>query len=285
MRLQPFLVNALSRSIIANALYMLYRYLYVVLVRGLKVSSADKLVRGQRRPKLAVIGCGPSINQLDADFFDKLEDYDIAAFSHAALLPTRIDYYMYEIPEGELLKQHEALLYPALKQKQEAGLLHGLTLKNPHSKSSSFQALFPSCINTMTFPIHLKSAKKIKQFIKLISAFGLAKKYFFQSRASLFATCYWADALGYEEILLIGIDLNSPQYFYEEKNHWLTQTIPNPFSEEELQDVKAHPTNDSATGLKVETALALLKESMQAEVFINNPNSALASVFKYKEKP
>lgn len=285
MRLQPFLINVLSRSIIANALYMLYRYLYVVLVRGLKVSRADALVKPQRRRKLALIGCGPSINQLDTDFFDKLEDYDIAALSYAALLPTRIDYYMYEVPKGELLKQHKALLYPVLKEKEKAGLLRGVTLKNPHSKSSFFRRQFPSSINTMTFPIHLKSAKKIKQFIHLIRRFGLAKKYFFQSRASLFAACYWADALGYEEILLIGIDLNSPKYFYEEENHWLSHIIPNPYPEEILSVVTAHPTNDSSKGLKVETALALLKESMQAEVFINNPNSALASVFKYKEKP
>lgn len=285
MRLHILLVKLLSRSIIVNILYMLYRYLFVILVRKQAVVRADSMVKPDRKRKLAVVGCGPSINKLDDDYFERLQDYDITAFSYAALLPINIKYYLYEIPEGTLLQHHEALLYPGLKEKEQQGKLQNIMLKNPHSRENRFYELFPSVLSSMTFPIHVQSTRKLNRMLKLINRMGLASWYFFQARASLFSTCYWADALGYEEILLIGIDLNTLRYFYEEENKWVKEAIPNPFPDENIEKEDVHPTNDEERGIKLEDAMSVLKDNISAKVFVSNPDSALASIFEHKSEP
>lgn len=133
----------------------------------------------------------------------------------------------------------------------------------------------------MTFPIQLRSPKKLALMLKIIDFFGLASKYFFQARASLFSTCYWADSLGYEEILLVGIDLNTSKYFYEEESKWVNTNIPNPYPDDILEK-DVHPTNDEDLGIKLEDAMAVLKNRISATVYVNNPDSALAGIFEHK---
>ena len=131
----------------------------------------------------------------------------------------------------------------------------------------------------MTLPIQAESAVKIKKVLKLVSKLNLDKQYFFQVRASLFSTCFWADALGYEEILLVGIDLNSPDYFYENESKWLDTVIPNPFFDTK-QDYELHPTNDESAGFSLVEAMRLLDSHIKADIKIQNPDSLLAQHFK-----
>ena len=273
------IIKFLNVSVVANAVHMLMRYLKAVLGRGRQVVAADSVVPTQRKKKLAVIGCGPSINSLSDDFFDNIEDYDVTAFSYAALLPIKnIDYYLYEIPRGTLQQHHEAFLYPELKKREAAGTLKQIMLKNPHAKEGLFYQLFPSVSSSMTFAIHMQTQDGLRRILKLLSWLGLAKKAFFQARASLFSTCYWADALGYEEILLVGIDLNTSLYFYEEDSKWLDVNIPNPYPDDEISS-DVHPTNDGTKGLRLEDAMYVLKEHVSAQILVQNSRSSLAKYF------
>lgn len=281
-QLSTLLHKLLAQSVAINLLYMVYRHAKVKFGRRQKIETVDDLTASGRKRKLAIIGCGPSINDLDDDFFERLGDYDVAAFSYAALLPVNIKFYFYELPQGILLKHHEEFLYPELISKKEKEMLEHFILKNPHAKGRELFKLFPELKSSMTFPIHLRSTKKLAQMLGILDFFKLAAKYFFQARASLFSACYWADALGYEEILLVGIDLNSSKYFYEANSKWIPFQIPNPFVEEELV-TDVHPTNDEAMGIKLEDAMSVLKERMSAKVYLSNPDSALSSIFKYKE--
>jgi len=279
MASESFLIKLLNVSVVANIAHMLMRYLKAVIGRGRQVVAADSIVPPQRKKKLAVIGCGPSINNLPDDFFDNLDDYDVTAFSYAALLPIKdIHYYLYEIPRGTLQQHHEAFLYPTLKERETSGSLKQIMLKNPHAREGMFYDLFPRVTSSMTFAMHMQTSVSLKSMLKFLSRLGLAKKAFFQTRASLFSTCYWADALGYEEILLVGIDLNTSKYFYEEDSKWINVHIPNPYPDEEIsKDV--HPTNDGTRGLKLEDAMLVLKEHISANILIQNPTSALAKSF------
>ena len=284
MRLNTYLVKLLSHSILTNIVYMLYRYFKVVIGRKQRIVTADNMVMADRKSKLAVIGCGPSINELDDDFFEQLDDYDVTVFSYAALLPVHIKYYLYEIPRGTLQQHHEEFLYPDLQKKGIEGKIEHIMLKNPHAKEGMFYKLFPSVLSSMTFPIQLRSPNKLAVMLKIIDFFGLASKYFFQARASLFATCYWADALGYDEILLVGIDLNTSKYFYEKDSKWVSTDIPNPYPDDVLEK-DIHPTNDEELGIRLEDAMSVLKESISAKIYVNNPQSALAKIFEHKSKP
>lgn len=277
--------RVLKHSALVNLAYMLYRYLIVAVFRKQKVVSAEKMLSSHRKPKLMVLGCGASINDLDSDFFEQISDYDVTAFSYAALLPVDVDYYLYEIPSGTLLKHHEEILYPRLVEKKENGGLKHLLLKNPHATNNRFYELFPSVLASMTFPIHILSIKKLSFLIGFFKRAGLSKKYFFQSRASLFSTCLWADSVGYEEILLVGIDLNTAKYFYEEENKWFDFRIPNPFPDVKTMSKDVHPTNDEDLGLKVEDAMRVLGSKVKARIFVSNPHSALASIFQVKLRP
>ena len=264
-----------------NILYMAYRYIKVLFKTKFTTLSVAHLKQRRKKNKLAIIGCGPSINNLPDDFFSHLADYDIAAYSYAALLPINITYYLYELPEGDLLTHHECFLYPELCKKYKRGQINNFILKNPHIKGGSLKEHFPDFVSSMTFPIQVTAKKRIKLFLKLISGLGLAKSYFFQVRASLFSTCYWGDALGYDEILLIGIDLNSPEYFYEKPSKWLDQPIPNPlFHVKESFDV--HPTNDDSLGVRVEDGLTLLAGHIEAKIKVQSQNSLLAKYFPVK---
>ncbi len=285
MHSRNLLNNLLAGSAFFNLLYMCYRLGVVLVCRRERLTAADTMVGEQRKSKLAVIGCGPSINELKADYFDQLQDYDVTVFSYAALLPVEIDYYLYEIPSGTLLTHHEEFLYPELLEKVKARRLKNILLKNPHSDGGRFYRLFSPVLSSMTFPIHVRSLSKLKTLIKLIQKLGLSRKYFFQARASLFSTCFWADAVGYEEILLIGIDLNTSKYFYEdEDNQWGIVNIPNPFPDEVLtKDI--HPTNDEDKGLKLEDAMKTLKGCISAKICVANPESALAGIFESKQTP
>lgn len=142
MRLNTLLLKLLANSVIANILYMLYRHLKVALGSDQKIVTADGMVNSGRKSKLAVIGCGPSINKLDDDFFDTLHDYDITAFSYAALLPLDITYYLYEIPRGTLQQHHEEFLYPGLKQKEKERNCGISFLKTPTPRKGCFMIYF-----------------------------------------------------------------------------------------------------------------------------------------------
>ena len=278
-----YLHKALSRSIALNLFYMLYRYLKVLLLGKRNLLSAQQLAV-HRKSKLLIIGGGPSINKLDKDFFNKLQDYDVAAFSYAALLPVKIKYYFYEVPQGQLLNHHQRYLYPTLKHKHESKEIEHFILKNHNSNAKGLFNRFPFFKPSITFPIHISSVDRLFRMLKLVDFFKLSAKYFFQVRASLFSVCYWADALGYKEILLVGIDLNSSKYFYEGPNPWLVEQVPNPFSEDE-QAVDAHPTSENTDGIKLHTAMEVLNEHISAKVYINNPRSALADIFEHKAEP
>jgi hypothetical protein len=258
----------------------MYRIAFVRLVRWRRVSSASSLISSElRKKKLLVLGCGPSINQLPEDFFDRTDEFDIVAFSYAALLPTRITYYLYEIPEGELLKNHEDFLFPTLKQKTESGEISHVMLKNPHGAEGRFFELFPGAPASQTLALHLRSLGKLRRVVRFLRWSGLSKHFFFQSRASLFSTCLWADSVGYEQVVLAGIDLNTARYFYEEPSPWVDTEIPNPYPGETFTEQAVHPTNDERRGLKVEDAMSVLQAECDARIFILNPKSALSRLF------
>ena len=275
------LLKLLNRSVGFNLLYLSYRHLKVKLRWRQKVGSVDKLVECGRKRKLAIIGCGPSINELDDDFFEYLGDYDVAAFSYAALLPVHIKYYLYELPQGGLFKHHERFLYPEVERKQKVGKLEHFILKNANAKDAKQFNRFSDIKVSTTFPIHVKAIKKLRGVLDVIDFFNLASKYFFQVRSSLFSACYWADALGYEEILLVGIDLNSSEYFYERESKWLSVQIPNPFYAEQLSPGRL-VVQDNLKGVKLTEAMSVLNERLQSKVYLTNPDSALAPLFQHK---
>lgn len=270
----------LAHSVSANILYVIYRIVFVRLVRRQRISSANSLIsRELRKKKLLVLGCGPSINHLPTDFFERTDEFDIVAFSYAALLPSRITYYLYEIPEGELLKNHEEFLFPTLKQKTDSGEISRIMLKNPHSSEGRFFELFPEAPASLTLALHLRSFGKLRWVLRFLRWSGLRKHFFFQSRASLFSTCFWADSVGYEQVVLAGIDLNTARYFYEEPSPWIDVKIPNPYPAETFSEDSVHPTNDESRGLKVEDAMGILQEECRVRIFILNPKSALSALF------
>jgi len=277
---RSFSDTLLAHSVSANILYVIYRIAFVRIARRQRISSASRFISSEfRKKKLLVLGCGPSINQLPADFFNRIAEFDIVAFSYAALLPTRITYYLYEIPEGELLKNHEDFLFPALKYKTDSGEIRHVMLKNPHSAEGRFFELFPNAPASLTLALHLRSLSKLKWVLRFLRWTGLRKHFFFQSRASLFSTCFWADSVGYEEVVLAGIDLNTARYFYEEPSPWVDVKIPNPYPGETFSENSVHPTNDESRGLKVEDAMGVLKAECDARISIVNPKSALSRLF------
>ncbi|UAA39147.1 hypothetical protein KIH87_01920 [Paraneptunicella aestuarii] len=282
-QLNTLLHKLLAQSIAFNLLHMLYHYVKIKVWGRQSIEPVGKFTQSGHKRKLAIIGCGPSVNDLDDDFFEQLGDYDVAAFSYAALLPVNIEFYFYELPRGTLLRQHQQFLYPELVKKQEKGMLRHFILKNTNAKGKQLLEPFSELKLSITFPIHLRSTRKLAQLLDILDFFKLTSRYFFQPRASLFSICHWADAMGYEEILLVGIDLNSSKYFYEENSKWLTVKIPNPFSDEELSS-GVHPVNDEKIGIKLTDAMLVLSKRLKAKVYLTNPESALASMFECKNE-
>lgn len=269
----------LANLVVANVAYFLYRLLLVLLVKRRKVVSVNTIVDSGRKDKLAIIGCGSSINNLPEDLADKLADYDIAALSYAALLPVQIDYYFYEVPRGVLCKEHEIFLYPELKAKLERGDIKHFLLKNAHSDEGRFDTWFPDVSVVMTFAIHLISKRKLSFLLRCICKLGLEKHFLFQSRASIFSTCLWAGGVGYSEILLVGVDLRDSSYFYEFDNHWLEKRIPNPFVDDGLSRDCLHPTAGAMQGLGLKDTMEILKSLQRVSITVENPNSLLAEIF------
>lgn len=269
----------LANSLIANLAYFVYRLLFVLLIKRLRVVFVSKIVGPARKNKLAIIGCGSSINNLSKQFASELADYDVAALSYAALLPVPIDYYFYEVPRGTLYEEHEQFLYPEIKAKLERGDIRHFLLKNPHSDEDRFQAWFPRTPVTMTFAIHLTDPKKLARLLRWICKLGLEKHFFFQSRASVFSACLWAGGVGYSEILLVGVDLRDAAYFYEFENPWINKVIPNPFSSEELDPHSMHPTAYATQGVGLKEAMKALKTLRPVSISVENANSLLAEIF------
>lgn len=285
-RLNAFLHKLLKHSVLVNLIYMLYRYLFVSWILKHKVVSAETVLKPERKSKLVVLGGGASVNNLSSDFFDKLEDYDVIALSYAVLLPVKVDYFLYEIPRSkELSQEHNEILYPRLADKNKKGGIGSFFVKNPNTKLGKLRRAFPLILPSITFPIHVQSEKKLAYMIRFFKKTGLSRKYFFQSRGSLFSSVFWGDSIGYKEILLVGIDLNTVEYFYEDKNKWFDFSIPNPFYDKNIVNKGVHPTNDEDLGMKIEDAMRVLKENIEAKVFVTNPNSALAPDFEFKSTP
>jgi|GEM_PF-5715412 len=267
----------LKASLILNIVFFVYKYIAILFRLGFDLQMANSVVPKTKKRKLAIIGCGPSINNLPCDFFDKLSDFDIAALSFSALLPIKkVNYYFYEIPHSEVHKYHKAYLYPYLIGRK--GQIENVIVKNARSKQHEIYQIFPAAINSISFNMHLGSSAKIKKILSWISKFKMESKYFFQFRGSLFSICYWANAVDYEEILLVGIDLSSSEYFYEVQNKWLNCVIPTPYSGT-LKAHQPHPTNDDSEWVKIEDAMAILKSQVKARIVVENKSSVLAKFF------
>lgn len=233
-----------------------------------------------------ILGSGTSINSYNAAQWDDIQNGDSLGFNFWVLNDFVPTFYMYELPRnqsdsGKMIRNLELKLenYKNAVMFLKEGKLGKKSIRRlPQSlKEKSLVAFNPTVpafrVDQLNRAI-LFQHKKLKKF--KLKGNGILP--LFSKRASLYSAIILGYLLNYRKIVLCGIDLNSSEYFFDEKRSELEQRgyeVPVAGSPE-----TAHATNDSSLGdvtiselIKVLDKI-ILKPS-EIELYVGSQNSKL----------
>lgn len=174
----------------------------------------------KRSDTLVVLGSGRSICRLDAQDWHTIgRDYDTLGLNFWMLHPFTPTFYQFEAgPTPERTRQFETFL--AERAERLAGVL--MIYKDIERHQLDLTRLAPETvaslrvINKVNLPVdndaRLLRALQLTQRARLTQMTGLL----IFARASIVQAITFGAELGYERIVLAGVDLNDTRYFWEE---------------------------------------------------------------------
>jgi hypothetical protein len=193
--------------------------------QGLEVLTWERLRGFKRSDTLFVLGSGPSVNLMAREKWDIVRQHDSIGFNFwlfHALVPTLYLFEMVEDQEAESIR-----LFAMAAEKEAARYEHvpkivcefqnGLTL---------FNRLTPQFRRNLlahySVPAFIDNDRELAAAIRLLKWAGLFRQYrslhnLFKHGGSLTAIISLAVKMNYRRIVLCGIDLRSPSYFYEDR--------------------------------------------------------------------
>lgn len=241
---------------------------------------------------LFVIGSGYSLNNITKNQWKEINEHDILGFNFSFLnndhIPT---YYFTEAminpsPNEFGRSPIPELFYQLYRTKKEEykDVIKILTDLEPNRKEhfeNYGKDLFDDnfylgqTVNGITDSE--KEFKKLIRFLRKRRIFNPSNHLtkLFKFRGTLSATISFGVNLGYKNIILCGIDLNDPRYFYQDKN--IYPNLPNFRSSSPGKD---HATIRSIPNfLEINKVVEIMNEELCTpngiKLFIQNPESAL----------
>lgn len=243
--------------------------------------------------KLFVLGSGASINNLTKEEWEEIRNSDSLGFNFWIVHDYVPDFYFFETPSTE---DRRSVLYNLLERRSKEYKKSPIIIKDitgvfsddleipdftkiPRKYSNN---LFIS--RDIRIPWDKKDSRSYRKALQFFDSIGWLKqvdnrvKYNFQTKASLSMMIFFGYILGYEEIILCGVDLNNTNYFYEDDVEYYEQ-IGRPVPPN-VQEGDIHKTIDeSKNDITIDEIITMIDEVIlspnDVDLYIGSEASAL----------
>lgn len=176
---------------------------------------------------LVVLGSGPSINELTEGDFARIRDLDSIGFNYWPVHPFVPRFYMFQMPPtgGDGLV---ALLRDRAAEYRDVPIiLRGSELgREPARLATVVCDIFAThpLYYMNEFPIHSKCSVDIEELITFVEnlgffSFGKFAEYTVKWRGTLGLILSMGYQMGYNRIILCGIDMNNNGHFYDDPKY------------------------------------------------------------------
>lgn len=195
-----------------------------------KIFSINKIKKFKKSDTLFVMGSGPSICDMPDKYFDHIASNDSFGFTNWTMHDHVPTYYMneFKFKNDEMIRCAEQELFNLVSKKdlyKDTALIFraGSTEFNKINRINELGMPFENIYLAMDIGVYGNNIKKFNNSLSFLYKIGILNSNYFllQKTASLFRVIIFGYKLGYEKIVLCGIDLTGDQYFWEkEKNKY-----------------------------------------------------------------
>jgi hypothetical protein len=247
--------------------------------------NVESLKAHKKSGKLFVLGSGQSICKLSSQDWDEINKNDSMMLNFNVLLEHVPTYLMFEMPRDLDRKlifiewlNRRAFVY---KENEIAIILRDVNSKNFCLGDLPEELEQLSYIEGQ-FPLSASTKKSLNKALSMLKKFMIKQPGCVPSyKASLFSACYIAMLLNYEEVYLVGFDLNNTKYFYEDPS-FKGEPVPSTGQQGTLHKTAQR----SLSSLSIGEALAVLdKNSLNSQgtkLYVTNPRSMLVDYIELK---
>ena len=279
-----FFISFIRSIVISNI-----KIYFIIKKNKLNNFSYKKLISKKKSSKLFILGCGSSINDLTDENWQEIKKNDTLGINRWILHEHVPNFLLFEGAKKSDLAQGETrntFIYDVLNQSNYRYKNSLFLVKDLDSLYINFKKL--SSIYDRIIPIY-KLIPPGKSFLSAKKSIQIFKKYKilnsisfpFGNRGTITHAISLALNMGYEEIILCGIDLNGP-YFWE-NNHSNLLFKPQELEEGEKNN-EIHKTNvKEDNNVTVEEIISLIKDNsmkINQSIFISSKKSVLSKMFK-----
>jgi len=189
----------------------------------------------KREGKLFILGSGASINDLTPANFDEIARNTSIGINVWVAHPFVPDYYSFEsgnFPVAEDERIHRQYLTDQLSRQEVIDKKPEILLLRP--KAPSHESQFPAIPESLKKNTYLTGRTNVLEFDTCFGEIEMTRflNYFLKGKippsvlpdngASVFRLVFWGIAMGFRDIILVGIDLNEEPYFWYEEP-WATE--------------------------------------------------------------
>lgn len=236
---------------------------------------------------LFILGTGSSVNRYECNQWKTIAKNDSAGVNYWAIHDFVPDFYSFELPKTE---DHRNSLYHIFQAKSSEYKDTPFLLKDVPSHSSkidinrlpdSIKANLYLSIDTRV-PWNQEDLESLRRGYELLDKLG----YFSQddigivpySCASIVYLTMLGLRMGYDDIVLCGVDLDNPEHFYtEESRHYVDRAIP--VKKPEVKRTQHKTIDETAKLITVPEAIDILQatvlEKYDCNLHIGSTESAL----------
>lgn len=241
--------------------------------------NIDKLKKHKKSDKLFILGSSWSINNLTGEQWNEIKDNDSFGINNWLLTGFIPSFYMVEPDQDINIHNKQVGLVESMIPELKDTIV--LFKDTESSRHNDFAKLYNSVNGSVFFKrsFFCSTNEEFCKAFKLFKALNFLKEddvYFV--RASVFTALYIGYLLNYKEIIFVGVDLNSVEYFYDDLNvidTKLHKYIPNKIYVGKNKNIRHSTADSSVNGLTVDfliksfSALALKPKGIKVSV-INN---------------
>ena len=270
-------------------------YIYLKSIQLLKYIEKKIEYNYEKKNNLIILGAGPSINYFmdqykkDTKYFD--DNFDFLSLSFSIVLDIKyIKYYFLETP-GNYVPNYEIINYNSMIDKANIRFLDNNSLelywKSPEHENCEKLFNLQGFKKSPTISILTDSENILSKVLIFINKRKYLNNFLFQKRGSAFSSIFFGIRKNYSNIILVGIDMYSTDYFFELNNIYEKYQLINSIKQDNKFDCKtSHPLSlkidpvSKSSSMSMQDSIKCLNNTFQSNIYVNTKKSLLSKHLK-----
>lgn len=183
---------------------------------GLCIAGRRSLIRHKKSDTLYVLGGGPSINTVNSEGWSEIAKHDSIAINWFFPHPFTPTFHHMELPE-----RADDLFSACLSERAARGEKSTYILNLNNVQDRLWKKLYHQSPFLYSIPSQFKEVTALRELRQCIQYFGelklIERGWFLHIRGSLTVAISLGVMLGYRKIILCGFDMDSMEYFFDDR--------------------------------------------------------------------